>query len=438
MRTKSVILSSILLAVIGLAGCEKGTEENGTLEGKSVQLKIELPTGTRTVGESIEDQQALTLTKFKVIFIATNGQITKVLDISSTTDIALLKGTGYLVKDLEDKTAAVEVIANTTFPAATPVSGNNWNNYIKEADFIQAGPLGSLGLTGQAGQGLSIAQIQSESTVNIYGKQTLTKVTDATESTNAQYKATVQIAPTVSRFEGSDIKVSGHVQSMDIEAMFIDRFYKRAYVTGVFNESFFKSPTADPAVYKWDGTSPDYPSYALGWTYERFAQDLPVTTAGVKATLAAMYPTLSSPVFGYYFFAAPYKDDFSFTTDGGSLMPKIVFKVNDVVLDINTYDVNDGTKDGILNNEGDAKLYADDKAKYEGKTLWATIGNYTYTKEGAATTINTVVSGFVFAGNVILLSEENLHPAPNSSLIDVTVNVTPIKWTKIDVTPVFE
>jgi len=478
----SLGLLSFALTAAVMTGCDKSLEgDSSPNEGKDVYVRMDLSSftsSTRVIENPIGDGKALTLNKFKIVFLTTNGSITKVVDVPDTENgytLADLKGPGITFTELDDKTASVEIVANTAFPALTPQTGDNWSEYVHTADFIKAGPLGQQSLS-DPGKGISIVQIQNEGLVNIYGAKGLTLSAAATESSRAKYTANVPLAPTVSRVEVADIKAAGHIASMDIEAVFMDRFYKRAYVTGEFVSGQLKSVSSNPLNYTYDGKAPDYPSYANGYTFQQVGMS--VTPQGIAAAL-------NGKVMANYFFAAPYQagvdgGSFDFTNGtGGSDYPSFVFKITNVVMNESSYDVHGkkmedlgagetgtdatGGTDSMGRKPGDAgyvdtpdgyvdtpdsslqddekEIYEADRLKYERdengtpRIWWATLSAATW---NGGKDINSVVSGYVFYASLLSIDETNLHPAPNSNTIDVEVTIRPITWSKVEVTPIFE
>ncbi|MDR0962870.1 MAG: hypothetical protein LBM62_10035 [Mediterranea sp.] len=391
---KTMSAMSALAAMIAFTGCSNddtvqpygGEDENAK---KNVVLKItESGMGeTRTVGAAL-GEVAITLTSAEVIFYDANGLITGRAALGATDTpsshqylMTTAKATYVTIEDLPSSTTKVAVIGHTT-PTNAAI-GEAWVNGSNTT-------LQTVGFEAQL----------SEATINVYGSADLTLDTDNPEGTNDIYEADVTVAPTVARFEITDIKAGGIIESFHVTGVYMDDFYTTATVDGK-TLSLLKEGSK---------YATDYKASEEGYTTAAVTYDEGDWT--IEATKST--PT-GTNVWGYYVFAAPYVDSFTHD-DSGSTPPTIVLKIEDVIL---------------------TSGHTTSQAIYNDKTFYVTIKGFTH--DGAtATAVESICSGYIYAteSDQFTIDEADLKSEPHTEPIDVQVKVSPITWTKVPVRPV--
>jgi hypothetical protein len=416
-NTASVLFTA--LVATAFAGCsnDESVINNTGKDGEiSALLKFNFSDAqmSRSVGAAVgtTGNKALTISNASVIFYKENGMMTGQIQLvpdaqkdeaAGKYSITAAQNPGITVKDLNVDTKRVAVIANTT-PSIT--TGDFWTNS-----------------TGQAIQTLEINSQKSEGTINIYGSDIdLADVTPtgSGDDDNKVYAAEVTIAPTVARFEITDLKAGGIFKSFDVLGVFMDDFYNEARVdadlTG--NNEINKAST-DGTLYAENSNK--YPTADKGATY-----DVPATGTTWTVTNAAVYAPTFTPtggaattgVWGYYAFAAPYTKTFDHKT-GGSAVPTMILHLGNFKL------------------KDDASAAA--KTEWEnGKKQFVTVKGFMVGTGTSAYEVQSIKAGYVYATTTgsFVVDEDKTTDNPHEKEIDVKVTVTPIEWSRVDVSPI--
>ncbi|GAE84232.1 hypothetical protein [Bacteroides reticulotermitis] len=370
---------------------------------KTVYLKIGQPT-TRTISDPVSDAASIEFTSGKIVFLTGAGRVTKILTLGTISDPASDLYTvaevaaGITLENLDDKTVKVAVVGHTALVIAV---GDFWANITSELHALSQ---------------------KSTSDVNLYGEGGLTKKTGGPSATtgNDIYEAEIVVAPTVARFEITDVKAKDNLISFDIDAVFVDNFYQKGDIVGAKNLlNDLKSPTSNPSDYTTDGTG----AYATSWGGALYDAD----KVNVDASAGVVAPAVGK-AWGYYTFAAPYVKNFDLGTTSGSEVPRLILRINGVTIDPALAITDPDLYAGLQSVYGDPS-----------KIWFVTINGFNFDKAGTPTKVSSIVSGYVFStvSGSLEIGESDLRPAPNTSLIDADIKVTPITWTKVGVTPIY-
>jgi hypothetical protein len=423
-RNAASVLFTALVAT-AFAGCSNddsviNNTPAGNEEAKTAVLTLAFPNtpNSRMMDKPVNDQQALTISdNTPIVFYDKVGRITRKISIIQTgtpdnsstfsyTD-AVNATKGITVKDLDAATAYVAVLANNK---ANALTGQKWANYVETATTTQAAGY-------YATQTLNLETVKGESTVNIYGSAELVPPTQTPAAGETPlYTAKVEIASTLARFEITDLAADGIIKSFDVVGVYLDDFFKSAAVD---SKTF-----GDKKVHNMDGTN-----YAVGkdvytainqGTYfdETGASMLTVDTIDTKTGVKVGTSLPGGKVFGYYAFAAPHVAGFDHSSKNGSDVPRIIIKINNVVL-----------KD----------RYSDSQSLYTGNTYFVTVKGFNFTDatHTTPTVVGSVDAGYVYAtsAGAFKVNQDDLKPNPNETGIDATITVKALPWNKVEVTP---
>ncbi|MDR0962607.1 MAG: hypothetical protein LBM62_08655 [Mediterranea sp.] len=384
---KSLCVTAAVLTAGMFIGCSNDDNQiNVSGDTQKVTLKLNIPTmaQTRTAGAAINAGKELTLNKVTLVFTNAGGTVTAAFAAPGDYTVEELQK-GITVKVSGDS-KKVYAVANTN---VTPVVGTNFQALVADKD-----------ATG--GNGLAAGTQLGEGVINIFGVADI--VAASGKSADAIAKDT--IAPTVARFEVTDLTADGMFESFDVEGVYMDGFYKNASISGTLGDVKQLTKVAAQMdvdyVNEWAGAIFDKGSWSSG--------------APIGGTAQVAAPT--EGVWGYYVFAQPYKgESFDFSSTTGSAVPRIIIKINNVKLKA-------GSSQTDINY-------------YEGKIWYVTAHSFNFNNKGTDTEIGSIVGGYVIktkAGS-FKISESTVHEDPNVDTISVDVIVTPIVWKGIEVTP---
>jgi hypothetical protein len=361
---------------------------NGT---QNVYLKINLPAmgsaNSRVISDPIANDEALQIATLTLAF--TDGG-NRVMLAKALTTAEITKATAA--------NDSVE-INNVSADATKVFAIANSNVTIADGDVINTN-----NFTINAGD-------ESDAdAINIYGEGTITPK----GAKDGDSYVNITVYPTVSRFEVTDVTADGIFESFDVTGIYVDGFYTSARVNGDFLASVdnIKELTTDNSKY---GTE-----YDPTWEGAIYNEGIWSTDATGNAVAGA------SKVWGYYVFATPRTTNtaYDFSQDPaagvGSAAPRIILKIENIKVD-------------------PTKGSAEQIATYEGQPWYVTAKSFNISTAGvaSATTIKSIVSGYVIrtAPGMFKVNENNVHPNPNVGDVTVDVNITPLKWKGIEVVP---
>lgn len=380
MKTKMKFKYAVLTAVtflVAFTGCSNDDEKGGTANNtpKSLFIKISNDAPATYAEGAVQGAAAVTFSSGTLYFTDAAGVIVDYYTISSAAtsttniDIAALTGAGETIQDLPGETKDVYVVGNTT---GLPVSGNI--SAVKS----------------------KLLQVYSQATitnVNLYGMGTIpaTPTTPAVPGvSNDLYSVSLTLAPTVARFELTDITATGEITGFEVAGIFVDSYYSQAAIDGTVDVANLKiNGTNAPA---FDNETAEYDVALKGAIYDWYT--IPLAAVSNVATPA------TGSVWGYNVFAA--------AGPTGSTVPRIIIRLKNITAT---------PASGIT--------FPDDQ--------FLTIRGF----KNAGTALEVIKAGEVYniGAGVFTFDETNLTSVPNISLIDVAVNVTMASWVPVAVTP---
>lgn len=380
MKTKMKFKYAVLTAVtflVAFTGCSNDDEKGGTANNtpKSLFIKISNDAPATYAEGAVQGAAAVTFSSGTLYFTDAAGVIVDYYTISSAAtsttniDIAALTGAGETIQDLPGETKDVYVVGNTT---GLPVSGNI--SAVKS----------------------KLLQVYSQATitnVNLYGMGTIpaTPTTPAVPGvSNDLYSVSLTLAPTVARFELTDITATGEITGFEVAGIFVDSYYSQAAIDGTVDVANLKiNGTNAPA---FDNETAEYDVALKGPIYDWYT--IPLAAVSNVATPA------TGSVWGYNVFAA--------AGPTGSTVPRIIIRLKNITAT---------PASGIT--------FPDDQ--------FLTIRGF----KNAGTALEVIKAGEVYniGAGVFTFDETNLTSVPNISLIDVAVNVTMASWVPVAVTP---
>ncbi|MDR1004465.1 MAG: hypothetical protein LBL97_05595 [Prevotellaceae bacterium] len=408
-------------------------DENPMGDGttKNVVLKLVQPAteATRTVGPAIVDNTKLTLSSGLLVFMNDNT-VTNSFQILKSAAV----GSGDLTfddldgsKDIKVNSTAnkVALVVNTTASVAV---GQSWSGFL-------------------AGKLLDAQSQTTEGNVNIYGSASLTPKDDGSGKTavgtdgDPIYQATIILAPTEARFEVTDMRLYGFIESLHVTGVYMDGFYTKSQVDGVFTNASGGALTTTPLkTLSKDHTlidnNTDYPA---GWTPALYDVNAAGWSISSRVQADGSYdglpaaPTYGATgktgVWGYYVFATPAyshpaSPDFTGTATG-SAVPVILIRVDHVKCAVGT------ATDGSQTN-------AETAAEYWGtageKEYWITISGFKYNSKA----VEHIEGGYVYATNAgaLKISEKELGKEPNIGSINAEITISPLTWKRVGVDPI--
>jgi hypothetical protein len=388
---------SALLAMASFAGCSNDDTilpAGGNGDLKTVELHLDLSgyeAETRATNQAhVTGNLSIDNDNMKVIFYDAAGLITTTKNFTwSANPGATQYPTTFTEIPSNSVSVAVLDVAHTT---NANVAGD-WfydtqNNYTRPT--------------------LNYYSQTAATNINIYGAGSITKAT--TGEAGTPWTASVSVAPTVARFEITDVSLGTGLTSFEIIGVFLDDFYMTAAIDGN-NRGSFKAGTNDVSKYVPAATGiPGYDTDTdAGVTY-----DLGTTLVNG----ASIHPAATNP-WSYFAFAKPYNSTYvPETTASGDEAPTFVFKIDNVI-----------TAEPSIQDA------------YNG-VFYVTIKKMQYDADPSGTedwkNVNNIMAGYVYAtsagGFTINLSD--LKTEPHVVNKQVAVTVSPIAWQQMGVRPV--
>lgn len=359
----------------GFTSCSNDEDNSGKIDSgtpKSVFLKISNNAPATYSEGTPQDEASVEFQSGDLYFTNTSGMVKKHYTITSgeTSDtnisMSALTGSGAAILNLPADVSAVYVVGNTS---GLPTTG-------KISD-IKATAL-------QVKDQVNIAS------VNLYGETTTLNSTGVNT-----YDCTVNLAPTVARFELTDITATGNViTGFKVKGIFVDNYYSQAAIGGTVTEADFVNNGPVPAAFQYGSTQ--YPASLTPAIYDWYNTTLKINASG---TPLVAKPTEEGDVWSYNLFA---------TAGTGSAVPRIVIRLSD-----------------IETNPSSGITYTEDQ--------FITIRSL---KKGNAS-LASIEAGKVYniGAGALSFDETVLTGTPNLGTIDVDVKVTLASWSVVNVTP---
>jgi hypothetical protein len=387
-----------LLAMASFAGCSNDDNilpAGGDGDMKTVELKLSLSgleSGTRAASSHVSGALKLDTKTLNVIFYDANGLITAASTFTWATDGTMQEPTNFTVPS---SSTHVAVMANTTPAASYSAAVGDW--------FYDT-------TNSWARQTLSYTtQKDDDGDINIYGSAELGN------RNSDVMTAAVTIAPTVARFEITDISLGTGLTSFKVVGVFMDQFYKSAAIDGK-NRTDRKLSSSTAANYA-DNAVGYYPTADKTVTYDYGSWEVAADKTHPNAENTVTTGT-GGKVWGYYAFAQPYTASYNHNSNTATNAepPTFVLKITNVT-----------PSNGTL------------ATAYSGKTFFVTIKGFKYESSGTKD-VHTISAGYVYAtsedGLAIDLSDLKSEPYIEPKAADITV--TPITWGQVATSPVLD
>ena len=366
MKNFKYVMMMAVATLVGFSSCSSDDEAERADNSapKSVYLKISNSPSTYSEGAPVADGSTVGFSSGELFFVNGSGAIVGHYTIgagaTSQTNINMgeITGTGANLTNLPGSITAVHIVGNVPAGVTLPTTGN---------------------ISAVKAQALDVETQGDIAKVNLYGTNTLTLVT------GTNYTATVNLAPTVSRIELTNMKAGGVVTGFQVDGIFIDNYYAQGSVDG----SVLATNLTVNSIVATDFTddSGAYPATLKPFIYDWYTTGL----ASVSGTAAP-----ATGVWNYNVFA----------TAEGSAMPRIVIRLSE-------FTTNDGST----------------IASPQFVTIRGLKDN--------GTSLTAIKAGEVYsiATDAFVIDELVVTPSPNQSTIDVEVKVTLASWRVVDVTP---
>jgi hypothetical protein len=387
-RTAFIAFAAIAAVLTGCSKENPSTETETGTDERSVFMKIDIPE-TRAPGHHVEDNSDVVVGDACIYFTnGINGVISHVvIDFANPSDpyksstktvgIATAKA-GFEVASLPGSVTRVSVVGNM---------GTGYN-YAAISNISQIDP--SVTVLGQYDTAGGVAN------VTLFGRSV--GAFTAVAGQPGKYTTKVVLEPVGSRLEVGRITATNtaanvsNIKSFTVGGIFINNYYGQMAIDGSS-----ASAITDNGSTESNYTASYYATNAAALIDETafFALDDATTYGPVTGADV-------SDVWGYNLLAP------SFTTPAAPVAPHIVVKIQDVVIE-------DGTA------LGDAVSYAGE--------WWLTVRNF----YDNGVKITSLDNGYVYRIKSLAFNESNLTELPEMNTIDLKVEVTPIKWTSIDV-----
>lgn len=327
------ILAAALM--IGVASCSKDDADLDKAKTKSILLKIsqKSPPKTYAIDPFVEDETEINFDNGQLYFLDGSNNIVKhyylakgdveewvefyymVDDLHETNFISmdeLLSGV-VVIEDLDEDVMEVMLIGNSLwaydeygtydFKEPLPRTGNMYdilyNNTVKIID-----------------QGFY-------EYVNLIGSNALVPI----EGEDNQFECNIELDPTLSRIEITDVCAGGNIRSFVLNGIFLDHTYTEAQYDGAINEESFVMNLPIPFIYDPNTTNVEiYRPYYSGITYDwfRITPAVKKKEVPVSSPLKAPPPPLSNKVdFGSDRVCA-----YNVFADGGHNFPRIILRLS--------------------------------------------------------------------------------------------------------------
>ncbi|MDR0893885.1 MAG: hypothetical protein LBN06_01085 [Prevotellaceae bacterium] len=434
LKTMFMFAAALMAGALTSCSNEDNPNSNGDGTTKNVLIKLVQPTeeSTRTVGSAVANNTRLTLSSGLLVFLSGNT-VTNSFTIYKSAAVAPT-GDDLSFDDLDgskqikvNSTAnKVALVVNTS---ATIAVGQSWSGFL-------------------AGKLIEAQSQTAEGNVNIYGIADLSGKdgdsdgkTDVGSDGNEIYAATVILAPTEARFEVTDMKLYGFIESLNVTGVYMDGFYTKAQLDGVFTNASGVALTTTPLKdlshnHELIDDHTDYPTTWNPALYDENAAGWGITSrvqsdgSDDGLVSAPTYGASSkSGVWGYYVFATPAythpaTPDFTGTTTG-SAVPVVLIRVDHVKCAVGT------ATDGSQTN-------AETAAEYWGtageKEFWITISGFNYNSKK----VEHIQGGYIYATNAgaLKVSEKELGKEPNITSINAEITISPLPWARVGVDPI--
>ena len=339
------------------------------------------------------------------LLVVSGSLISRVYEIHNTTARGTNPSGGYLyIADLRN--TAIEVI----LPA---VSGSTTRIIVVGNTTLSPVPVAGMPLSQIAGQPINVLTQHNRNNLNLWGESPRS-TWNPPAGARTHYIATVEVLPTVARFEMRQIDAcpDSQIASFRVAGIFIDNHYYDAHVGG-FIPGAGVAPTLAPRtnfVSRGDGTTPGFLFQPGSFGYTDAATFRALFDAFTPATLSTGAGTSVSPFtvaltdpnrWAYHLFAM----------QSGTRMPNIVIRLSNVRLRGATVDLPGHPTSG-----------------FHYLTISQLIDNAT----------NQPLTG-IHAGNLyqiasLAFSEQYLSHYPNVNPFDANVRVTVAHWNEQETT----
>lgn len=327
------ILAAVLM--IGVVSCSKDDADLDKAKTKSVLLKIsqKSPPKTYAIDPLVEDETEINFDNGQLYFLDGSNNIVKhyyladgdveewvgfyymVDDLHETNFISmddLLSGV-VVIEDLDEDVVEVMLIGNSLwahneygtydFKEPLPRTGNMYdilyNNTVKIID-----------------QGFY-------EYVNLIGSSALVPI----EGEGNQFECNIELYPTLSRIEITDVCAGGNIRSFVLNGIFLDHTYTEAQYDGAINEESFVMNLPIPNLYNSPSEAELY-----GWPYSRITFDwFPIGVVAVKKQEVPTNSPLKLPpnsVNGKVDFGSDRVCAYNVFADGGHNFPRIILRLS--------------------------------------------------------------------------------------------------------------
>ena len=373
---KSIAVGTMLM--LFLSGCIADktcfTPHNKKSE-RLVSLRVAQPTNTRSVSRPILDDEAAAFNTGNLYLVTSTGIIVQHYLIVSSGG-TLPYGNSINRADLDDGVTLPSIPDNI---AEVVIVGNT------QKDNVISGNVSAVGT-----RLIDVITQHDAWNVNLFGRKELQPRTTPplySPEGNRIWEAVVGLAPTVARFEITDITATGDITSFTVEGIFIDNFYRQAQIDGIIASDSWVSNGQDANCFTYNSDA--YPAAFSAALFDWFPNGL----IGSEATSLTVSPTIGN-VWSYQVFAQ------NNATAPPTRHPNIVIRLRDIELA-------DGTQ--LANPQ------------------FITIDGFTYLSGHRLDGIRASHVYRILAGK-ILFDETNLSPRPNDKPINVEISTTLEGW----------
>ena len=223
-KFKSLFLVAAAL-MLGFTSCQTEGGEDVitpsyvTVEGSSMRFSLALPT-TLQVGPS-QQQVPVHIGSGTIIF--SNNATILAAEPANMAAVFQAQG-GQTVTNLPGGITHVHFVGNTNLAPLGNLVGQALSNVTDHLLTVnsQMQTVDNAPPTGQVGNNV----------VNVFGQNTITMVTPATGTVNAQFETLIALEPTVARLEIFNVTGNEHIAGFTLNGIFVDNFYMQGRVAG--------------------------------------------------------------------------------------------------------------------------------------------------------------------------------------------------------------
>lgn len=362
MRQLKIFLVAVLALMVGLSSCSNDKQDEPAKADKSLQLKLitKATDGTRSITDPVADETEVTFTSGMLYCVSSADLITKYYTIGTDGDIKLSELTstdGKTLTNVPGHTSKVMIVGNVD---GLPTSGS---------------------ITAIKGELLGVnSQTDSEGGITaaaLFDKQPLVNPT----AEGKPYTASLDLKPTISRIEISDITGSGNITSFKVDGIFINNFYIKAPISGDHDTEHLTNYGSDVNKYPHD-------------EFPKSLYDYKTAAPGIGSLDGLKFAPEAGKVWAYNMFA-------------GSPVPHIIIRLSAVT-----------AKDIVFTGD-----------------QYITIRTYTNTETDKAVKTFEPGKNYKIGAGIFTFDEDDLTPEPESKTKDVEVKVTLLTWKDVNVKP---